>query len=97
VAEILTSGPRDHLASILSFSHVTPFRPSAFFWFSMRVKSASVISAGFRRQRRRSLLCRPLLGRVSDKIGRGRALACFALRAALATLAFSSISLPCDF
>ena len=81
------------LASVLSFlSHVTFPALASFLVLYAREIGIDNLGWFFVVSGATSLLCRPLLGKVSDRIGRGRALlACFALESiALAALAFSS-------
>jgi MFS family permease len=92
--EILTVLDREIiLASVLSFfSHVTFPALGSFLVLYAREIGINNLGWFFVVSGATSLLCRPLLGKVSDRIGRGRALlACFALESvALAALAFSS-------
>ncbi|MDH3445266.1 MAG: MFS transporter [Deltaproteobacteria bacterium] len=81
------------LASVLSFfSHVTFPALTSFLVLYAREIGVENLGWFFVVSGATSLLARPLLGKVSDVIGRGRALlACFVLEAmALAALAFSA-------
>jgi MFS family permease len=91
--EILTVLDREIiLASVLSFvSHVTFPALASFIVLYARELAIDNLGWFFVASGTTSLLSRPLLGRVSDTIGRGRALiACFILQSVgLAALAFS--------
>ena len=92
--EILTVLDREIiLASVLSFFSLVTF-PALGSFLVLYAREIGIGNLGwfFVVSGATSLLCRPLLGKVSDTIGRGRALlACFALEsAALAALAFST-------
>jgi MFS family permease len=81
------------LASILSFaSHVTFPAVASFLVLYGREIQIANLGWFFVASGTTSLLCRPLLGKVSDRIGRRRALlACFVFQAiALTSLAFAS-------
>jgi MFS family permease len=81
------------LASILSFaSHVTFPAVASFLVLYARQLQIENLGWFFVASGTTSLLCRPLLGRVSDRIGRRRALVgCFVLQAlALAALAYAA-------
>jgi MFS family permease len=81
------------LASVLSFfSHVTFPAVASFLVLYARELEIDNIGWFYVVSGITSILCRPLLGKVSDRIGRRRALlACFVLQAlALLTLAYAS-------